>query len=115
MQLEECLEKSLSELDIWKRLLKSDVYLYPDGFYRLSGIFGHSATFGFLKINKNLIQMIRNKDGSIKEPWLTELAHFMKSQRSKRDQHDTWDNHVLVIVGIMKILTQSEILNENSL
>lgn len=105
------LENSLSEVDVWKILLRRYVRLYPDGFYNLNGIFGQSVTFGFIKIHAEELQAITDKYGSIKEPWLTKLAYFMKSKRSKSD-FPYCGNHVLVILGIMKLITEAKTSKE---
>ena len=108
------LENYLSEIDVWKIALKRGVHVYPDGFYRLNGIFGHSVTFGKIKVDLKKLQEILDENGSIKEPWLTRLAYFMKNQRSQTDSYNGWGNQVLVIIGIMKILTEDAKLSEKS-
>lgn len=97
----------LSEIDVWKRSLKIDVYIYPDGFYRLTGIFGQSATFGSLKATRQEIQAVRNANGTIKEPWLTRLAYFMRNRRSRDSDLIICDNNDLVVLGIMKLITEA--------
>lgn len=101
------LEDSLSMVDVWKALLKIGVHLYPDGFYRLSGIFGRSVTFGFLKASAEEVQAIRHKDNSIRGPWLTELAYFMKNRRSRNSDLIICDNQVLVVLGIEKLISEA--------
>lgn len=108
----ETINKPLSEIDVWKRLLEANVRLYPDGFYRLNGIFGHSTTFGYLKATKKEIQEIRNADGTIKEPLLIKLAYFMKSRRSRDRELIICDNNVLVVLGIMRIIEEAN-MSEN--
>lgn len=107
MQSRKNLENSLSMADVWKVLLKIGVRLYPDGFYRLSGIFGHSVTFGFLKASVKEVQAISDKDFSIREPWITELAHFMKMRRSRNSDFIICDNQVLVVLGIERLVSES--------
>jgi hypothetical protein len=94
------------EIDVWKRVLKTGVRIYPDGFYRLTGILSRSTTFGRLKATKQEIQVLCNANGSIKEPWLTRLAHFMRNCRS-RDSVIS-DNHVLVVLGIMYLIKETK-------
>ena len=115
MYSENDLENYLSEIDLWKVALKRGVHVYPDGFYRLKGIFGHSSTFGKIKVDLKKLQEILDENGSIKEPWLTRLAYFMKNQRSQIVSCNGWGNQVLVIIGITKILTEDAILIGKSL
>jgi len=98
---------SLSIIDVWNKLLKTNVRIYPDGFYRLNGkIFSESVTFGDLKVKEEEVQAICDEDGSIKEPWLSRLSYFMKNRASRNDLA-ICDNHVLVVLGIMKIITEA--------
>jgi hypothetical protein len=100
--MENKLENSLSVVKIWKILLKAGIRLYPDGFYRLNGIFGHSVTFGYLSITKEKMKMIRNHDGSLREPFLDLLAWFMCKQRPKML---SFSNGELVILGLTNLIT----------
>lgn len=107
MQRRKNIENFLSTADVWKILLKRGVRLYPDGFYRLSGIFGRSVTFGFLKAGAEEVQAIRDKDCSIKEPWLSELAYFMKKRGSSDSDLIICDNQVLVVLGIERLVLEA--------
>lgn len=96
------LENSLSAVKIWKILLKADIRLYLDGFYRLTGIFGHSVTFGHLSITKEKMKRIRNRDGSLREPFLDKLARFMCKQRPKMP---SFSSSELVTLGLTRLIT----------
>ena len=88
---------------IWKFLLRTGVKLSPDGFYKLTGIFGHSTTFGYLQVPKAKIKEIINSNGSLKEFYLSRLADFMCKQRI----NSSLSNAELVILGLTKLLNES--------
>lgn len=102
----EMLAKPLS-VEAWKLLLKNYVYIYPNGVYRLSGSFARSRTFGLLKATRNEINMIRGRDGRIKEPWLSTLADFMRDRRSKEGELAILEDHILVVLGILRLITEA--------
>lgn len=104
------LENSLSVVKVWKILLKADVRLYPDGFYRLKGIFGDSVAFGHLSITRENIKIVRNHDGSLKEHFLDKLARFMSKNRPKMP---SLSNSELVILGLSRLITSESLSKAN--
>ena len=92
-----------SSFRIWKFLLRTGVKLSPDGFYKLTGIFGHSTTFGYLQVPKAKLKKVINRGGSLKEPYLSRLAYFMCKQRI----NSSLSNAELVILGLTKMLNES--------
>lgn len=97
--------KSLSAFKIWRFLLQTGVKLDSDGYYRLSGVFGHSVTFGRLRIEKEGIREIRSRDGSLKQPFLDKLARFV---RDERNSMSPLSNAEIVIIGLNNILRKSK-------
>lgn len=93
----------LSPFQIWKFLLRTGVKLYPDGFYKLSGVFGHSATFGRLKVSKKKMKKVTSRTGTLKRCFLNELAYFMCKERVSSPLR----NSELVILGLTKLLNES--------
>ena len=110
MEYKRELKDSLSVVKIWKFILKADIRVCPEGFYRLSGILGHSVTFGHLPITKDKVNSIRNSCGSLREPLLHELAWFMCKQRPKMA---SFSNSELVILGLSRLITSESLSKAN--
>jgi len=91
---------------IWKILIEEDIKVYPDGLFRLEGIFSESITFHRLNIPREKIHNIRKPNGRLKSDFAEKLARFMARERPKKRFSDL-SNTLLISYGIVKLLSEN--------
>lgn len=81
---------------IWKKFILKTIRIYPNGVCRFAVIrerkgngerkwLPFKPTFTLLKLKTEELEMLRDENGRLKEPWLTELAFLVaKTERAQR-------------------------------